>query len=153
MSVRVCILWCVCVVLCSVMHSWRVKFVRVFLNCHLTTGLGAMLKWSFSSKKCLPALTYSTNVASTYASNETMIIIIIIIIIINRFVLHNKFVTSEALRPGSVLVSRERRDFVGRRQHYSCQFWIGIVCYVICLLCWWLFSCLSCEYSAIIQWL
>jgi len=39
-----------------------------------------------------------------------IIIIIIIIIIINRFVLRHKVVTSESLRPGSVLVSRERRE-------------------------------------------
>jgi len=32
------------------------------------------------------------------------------IIIINRFIQRHKFVTSEALGPGSVLVSRERRE-------------------------------------------
>ena len=39
-----------------------------------------------------------------------LLIIIIIIIIINRFVLRHKVVTSESLGPGSVLVSRERRE-------------------------------------------
>ena len=36
--------------------------------------------------------------------------IIIIIIIINRFVQCHKVVTSDALGPGSVLVSRKRRE-------------------------------------------
>jgi len=39
--------------------------------------------------------------------------IIIIIIIINRFVWRHKIVTLKALGPGSVLVSRERRESLG----------------------------------------
>jgi len=42
--------------------------------------------------------------------------IIIIIIIINRFVQCHKVITSEALGPGSVLVSRERRESLGEEE-------------------------------------
>jgi len=42
-------------------------------------------------------------------------IIIIIIIIINRFVQHHKVLTSEALGPVSVLVSRGRRESLRKR--------------------------------------
>jgi len=41
------------------------------------------------------------------------LLVIIIIIIINRFVWRHKVVTLEALGPGSVLVSRERRESMG----------------------------------------
>jgi len=41
---------------------------------------------------------------------------LIIIIIINRFVQRHKVVTSEALGPGSVLVSRERRESLGKEE-------------------------------------
>ena len=41
---------------------------------------------------------------------------IINIIIINRFVSRHKVVTSEALGPGSVLVSRERRESLGEEE-------------------------------------
>ena len=44
------------------------------------------------------------------AAPACVVAIIIIIIIINRFVWRRKVVTSEALGPGSVLVSRERRE-------------------------------------------
>jgi len=39
-----------------------------------------------------------------------------IITIISRFVLCHKVVTSEVLRPGSVLVSRERRESLGEEE-------------------------------------
>ena len=41
---------------------------------------------------------------------------IIIVIIINRFVQLLKVVTSEALGPGSVLVSRERTESLGKEK-------------------------------------
>jgi len=40
----------------------------------------------------------------------------IIIIIINRFVWHHEVITSEALGPGSVLVSRERTESLGEEE-------------------------------------
>jgi len=40
----------------------------------------------------------------------------IIIIIINRFVWRHKVVTSDALGPGCVLVSRERRESLGKEE-------------------------------------
>jgi len=40
--------------------------------------------------------------------------IVIVIIIINIFVLHREVVTSEALGPGSVSVSRGRRESLGK---------------------------------------
>jgi len=42
-----------------------------------------------------------------------LLLLIIIIIIINRFVKRHEVVTSEALGPGSVLVSRGRRGSLG----------------------------------------
>jgi len=41
----------------------------------------------------------------------------IIIIIINRFILHHKVATSEALGPDSVLVSRGRRESLGKEEY------------------------------------
>jgi len=40
----------------------------------------------------------------------------IIIIIINRFVWRHKVVTSDALGPGCMLVSRERRESLGKEE-------------------------------------
>jgi len=39
------------------------------------------------------------------------------IIIINRFILHHKVATSEALGPDSVLVSRGRRESLGKEEY------------------------------------
>jgi len=39
-----------------------------------------------------------------------------IIIVINRFVQYQKVVTSDALGPGSVLVSRERRESLRKEE-------------------------------------
>ena len=47
---------------------------------------------------------------------EASFVYIIIIIIINRFVWCHKVVTSDALGPGCVLVSRERRESLGKEE-------------------------------------
>jgi len=47
---------------------------------------------------------------------EASFVYLIIIIIINRFVWRHKVVTSDALGPGCVLVSRERRESLGKEE-------------------------------------
>jgi len=49
-------------------------------------------------------------------TEASFVYIIIIIIIINRFVWRHKVVTSDALGPGCMLVSRERRESLGKEE-------------------------------------